>query len=63
MSENQQFSVSDSTENKLNYRHAAFDEENNGLLPLANKNLKPKHTLTSSTTTPNHHQNAKNHPI
>lgn len=59
MSENQQFSVSDSTENKLNYRHAAFDEENNGLLPLANKNLKPKHTLTSSTTTPNHHQNAK----
>ncbi|CAK9441216.1 uncharacterized protein LODBEIA_P50850 [Lodderomyces beijingensis] len=45
MSEKRSFEDIDSTENKLNYRHAAFGEENDGLLPVAQQDveLKPNH--------------------
>ena len=49
LSENQQFAMVDSTDNKLNYRHAAFEEENNGLLPMTKNDLKPKSNITTTT--------------
>ncbi|CAI5759275.1 unnamed protein product [Candida verbasci] len=41
-----------SVENKLNYRHVAFDEENDGLLPIANQDLKSKSTKRQTKLLP-----------
>ncbi|EMG45861.1 hypothetical protein SBY92_002267 [Candida maltosa Xu316] len=51
MSTNQPYSIVDSTENKLNYRHAAFEEENNGLLPVTQNDIKLKPKSNSSPST------------
>ncbi|KAI5955355.1 hypothetical protein KGF54_001916 [Candida jiufengensis] len=37
-----------SLENQLNYRHSAFEEENDGLLPVTQQDLKPKTNITKS---------------
>ncbi|KAI5959407.1 uncharacterized protein KGF55_005384 [Candida pseudojiufengensis] len=42
---------SNTLENQLNYRHAAFEEENDGLLPITQQDLKPK---VNSTTKSDH---------
>lgn len=39
--------IDGSLDNTLNYRHAAFDEENDGLLPVTNQDLKLKPLATS----------------
>ena len=50
MSDNGSYEEVDSTNNKLNYRHAAFGEENDGLLPMAQQDLKPKPNSKSVRT-------------
>ena len=64
LSENQQFAMVDSTDNKLNYRHAAFEEENNGLLPMTKNDLKPKSNITTTTNSSDDSNGVvKNHHI